>query len=172
MTTWISSKRRKPRKQVSHPSSYISSRLDLFCFTGSHGLWQTGNCPRVHECVRVIIKSQDPGSQSRGIVWGRGSKIDFFPKCMKEGALNSTVFSSTFKNEGPVPQSLPITHKWLSVKRVPSPNQTSGNPPVLGPWPMKTVEDLWKPLLCRSSCPVKNSSRSPSMGTLMLKKLY
>ena len=39
--------------------------------------------------------------------------------------------------------------------------QTSGNPLVLGPWPVKTVEDPWKPLLCRSSCPVKNSSREP-----------
>ena len=33
--------------------------------------------------------------------------------------------------------------------------QTSGNPPVLGPRPVKTVEDRWKPLLCRSFCLVK-----------------
>ena len=50
--------------------------------------------------------------------------------------------------------------------------QTSGNPPVLGPRPVKTVEDQWKPLLCRSSCPVKkNPVGSPSMGTVMLKKM-
>ena len=41
--------------------------------------------------------------------------------------------------------------------------QTSGNPPVLGPRPVKTVEDRWKPLLCRSSCQVKkNPVGSPS----------
>ena len=33
--------------------------------------------------------------------------------------------------------------------------ETSGNPPVLGPRPVKTVEDQWKPLLCWSSCPVR-----------------
>ena len=33
--------------------------------------------------------------------------------------------------------------------------QTSGNPPVLGPRPVKIVEDRWKTLLCLSSCLVK-----------------
>ena len=34
-------------------------------------------------------------------------------------------------------------------------SQTSRNPPVLGPRPVKTVEDRWKPLLWRSCCQVK-----------------
>ena len=34
--------------------------------------------------------------------------------------------------------------------------QTSGNQPVLGPRPVKTVEDQWKP-----SCPLKYSYREP-----------
>ena len=47
--------------------------------------------------------------------------------------------------------------------------QTLGNPPVLGPRLVKTVEDQWKLLLCWSSCPVKKKSvGSPSMGILML----
>ena len=50
--------------------------------------------------------------------------------------------------------------------------QTSGNPPVLGLRPLKTVEDWWKPLLCQSSCPVKNSCREPLYGdSIMSKKI-
>ena len=37
-------------------------------------------------------------------------------------------------------------------------------------WWKQCPEDRWKPLLCQSSCPVKNSCREPSpMGILMLK---
>ena len=39
--------------------------------------------------------------------------------------------------------------------------QTSGNRPVLGPRPVKTVEAGWKLLLYRSSYPVKYSWREP-----------
>ena len=56
---------------------------------------------------------------------------------------------------------------YLQLKR--SLLQTSGNPPVLGPWPVKTGEDQWKPLLCQSSCLAKKIPvGNPSMGTLML----
>ena len=49
--------------------------------------------------------------------------------------------------------------------------QTLGNPPVLGPRPVKTVEDPWKPLLCRSSSPVKNSCREPLYGDSYAEKI-
>ena len=41
----------------------------------------------------------------------------------------------------------------------------------LGPGPVKTVEDPWKPLLCRSSCPVKNSCREPLYGDSYVEKI-
>ena len=65
-----------------------------------------------------------------------------------------------------------VSHAWwrFSSSRTLHAQQTLGNPRVLGPRPMKTEEDQWKPSLCRSSCPVKkNPVGSPSMGTLMLK---
>ena len=57
-------------------------------------------------------------------------------------------------------------------KSVSMPLQTSRNPLVLGPRPVKTVEDRWKPLSCRSSSPIKKIRvGSRSMGILMLKKM-
>ena len=50
--------------------------------------------------------------------------------------------------------------------------QTSENPPVLGPWPVKTVEDQWNPLLCRSSCPIKKSCRKPLYGDSNVEKKW
>ena len=51
-------------------------------------------------------------------------------------------------------------------------DQTSQNPPVLGPSPVKTAEDQWKPLLWWSDCPVKIflPFYAESMGNLMTKK--
>ena len=40
-----------------------------------------------------------------------------------------------------------------------------------GPRPVKTVEDRWKPLLCRSSCPVKKSCREPLYGDFSVEKM-
>ena len=55
---------------------------------------------------------------------------------------------------------LNVACKMLAIL---SHDQTLGNPPVLGPRPVKTVEDRWKPLSCRSSCPViKIPTGSPS----------
>ena len=49
------------------------------------------------------------------------------------------------------------------------PQQTSGNPPLPGPRPVKTVEDRWKSLLCQSSWPVKILVGRLSMETLCWK---
>ena len=59
-----------------------------------------------------------------------------------------------------------IMNKWFSLG-----SQTSGNPPVPGPQPVKTVEDRWKPLLYLSSCLVKNSSREPLYGDSNVEKI-
>ena len=58
-------------------------------------------------------------------------------------------------------------YKILSIPSI----QTLGNPPVLGSRPVKTVEDPWKPLSCRSSCPVKNSCREPLYGDSYVEKI-
>ena len=59
--------------------------------------------------------------------------------------------------------------KWQVVDNH---TQTLGNSPVLGPRPVKTAEDCWKPLLCRSSCPVKkNLLGAPLWGLLFWKKM-
>ena len=58
-------------------------------------------------------------------------------------------------------------HTLVSLKKT---FQTWGNPPILSPRPVKTAEDPWKPLLCQSCCPVKNSCREPLYGDSYVEK--